>query len=156
MTARALSLAVGLVASVAVATPATAEPIGALGAGSELAVVGPGPVQRLDAEAVLYLTHRAGVTARVGRVALDGGAGVATLGVAYRASAARPRLELVVDAALGVAWPTAPAATAGFTTYVWPTRLPVAVTLLLRSYALVDGDAQPIGLSLGIGLAVAR
>lgn len=147
---RALVLAV-----LGAAAPARAEPIGAVGAGSELAVLGDGPTQRFDATAIVYVTRRVGLEARAGRITPDGGHGVATVGVAYRAAAARPKLEVVIDLAAGVAWPTAPAGTAGVAAYLWPTRLPIALTLSARSYAL-PSDAAPLGFSLGLGLALAR
>lgn len=145
-----------LLASLLLATPAVAEPIGALTAGSELAVTGPGPVQRVDGAAIVYLTRRLGLDARLGRVALDGDSGVATVGIAYRAAAARPKLDVVVDLGAGVAWPRAPAATAGVVTYLWPTRFPVALTTQVRTYVLIDDHPGPVAFSLGIGLALAR
>lgn len=149
---RAAAIAALLVAPVA---PARAEPIGALGVGSELAVLGDGPVQRFDATGIVYVTRRLGLEARAGRITPDGAHGVATVGVAYRAAAARPKLEVVIDLAAGVAWPTAPAGTAGVAGYLWPTRLPIALTLSARTYAL-PADDTPLGFSLGLGLALAR
>ena len=143
------------IATLLVAAPARAEPRGAIGAGSELAVLGDGLVQRVDATAIVYVTRRLGLEARAGRITPDGAHGVATAGVAYRAAAARPKLEVVIDLAVGVAWPTAPAATAGVTGFLWPTRLPIALTLSARTYALPADDA-PLGFSLGLGLALAR
>lgn len=151
---RAMQRALVLVA-LGAAVPARAEPIGALGVGSELAVLGDGPVQRFDATAIAYVTRRLGVEARAGRITTDGASGVATVGVAYRAAAARPKLEVVIDLAAGVAWPTAPAATAGVAAYLWPIRVPIALTLSARTYALPADDA-PLGFSLGLGLALAR
>ena len=144
-----------VLAALGAAAPARAEPIGAVGAGSELAVLGDGPVQRFDATAIVYVRRRMGFAARAGRITPDGERGVATVGVAYRAAAARPKLEVVIDLAAGVAWPTAPAGTAGVTGFLWPTRLPIALTLSARSYALPADDA-PLGFSLGLGLALAR
>ena len=110
------------IATLLVAAPARAEPRGAIGAGSELAVLGDGLVQRVDATAIVYVTRRLGLEARAGRITPDGAHGVATAGV---------------------------------TGFLWPTRLPIALTLSARAYALPADDA-PLGFSLGLGLALAR
>ena len=149
----ALALAVGLGAS---ARAARAEPIGALIVDGELALSGGGPTQRVGATAIGYLSRRTGGYASVQRVALDGTSGLATIGIAYRAAAARPRLELVVHADLGATWPLAPAIGAGVDAFLWPTRLPVAIVTGVSAHAILDGVADTRGawsLTLGLGLA---
>ncbi|MBK9035306.1 MAG: hypothetical protein IPL61_29310 [Myxococcales bacterium] len=147
---------VAIAVLVGAAAPATAEPIGALIGGSEVAFGG-GPRQRVNATAIAYLTRRAGGHVSVSRLALDGASGAVTAGFAYRANAARPRLELVVHVGAGVAWPTAPVAAAGVTAFLWPTRFPIAVTTGVRVYAFIDDVAPaPLALSLELGLALAR
>ncbi|HVV84866.1 MAG TPA: hypothetical protein VHE35_17500 [Kofleriaceae bacterium] len=77
--------------------------------------------------------------------------------MAYRAAAARPRLELVVHADAGVARPRAAVLGGGSTVYLWPARVPVALTFDLGVSALVHGvDDSHLALALGVGLAVAR
>jgi hypothetical protein len=151
VSARALALVAAL------AGTAAAEPTGALTAGSELALTGDGPAQRVNAAATIYLTRRLGLRAGLHRATLDAERGVAVAGVAYRAAAARPRLELVLDLGAGVARPLGPAAVAGVTNFLWPTRWPVAITATLHVYALADGnDRAPLAITIGAGLAIAR
>ena len=141
---------------VGAAAPAAAEPIGALIGGSELAFGG-GPRQRVNATAIAYLTRRAGGYASLSRLELGGASGVITAGVAYRAAAARPRLELVIHAGAGVAWPAAPVAAAGVTAFLWPTRWPIALTTGVRAYVIIDdAEPAPLAFSLELGLALAR
>lgn len=136
---------------------AVAEPHGAVIVGSELALSGGGPTPRAQAAAIAYLGRRHGAYASVERVALDGDRGLATVGVAYRAAAARPRLELVLHADLGVAWPRAAAAGGGVLAFLWPTRLPVALVGGVRAHALIDEPTEArIAWSLCLGLALAR
>jgi hypothetical protein len=151
-------LALAASRSLATADP-VARPIGAVQAGGELALSGGGPRQRAGVAVTAYVTRRLGVRAALRLLPLEPVAdtGVATLGVAYRAAAARPRLELVVHAEAGLAWPLAPAFGGGVTTYLWPTRWPVAVTLDLGATAIVDGvvDSRVV-IATGLGLALAR
>lgn len=149
-TALATLLAIGA------AAPASAEPIGALVAGSELAIVGATPRQRVNAAAIVYVTPRLGLHASIARLALDGDSGAITAGIAYRANAARPRLELVVHASVGYAWPAAPVAAVGVTTFLWPTRFPVALAAGARAYAFGQLEPSPVALSLDLGLAIAH
>lgn len=147
----------GLAAGLAAAAPAGADPIGAVVATSELAVTGGGPRQRVGASATGFVTRRVGVHLALAHATLDGAAGQVTAGLAYRAAAARPRLELVVHADAGLAWPTAPVAGAGVIAFLWPTRLPVALTTGVRGYAILDGLADSrLAISLELGLALAR
>jgi hypothetical protein len=152
-----VTLAVALAGSLA--APAVADPRGAIEVGGELLVTGGKPRQRAGVAVTGYLTRRLGLRAAVHLVTVDplADAGLATIGVSYRAAAARPRLELVVRAEAGVAWPTAPAVGAGATIYLWPTRAPLALTVDLGATAIVDGvrDSR-LGLGLGLGLALAR
>ncbi len=150
---------------VVVATPASAAaepvgPIGALGASGDLALTGGGSRRRVAAEAVAYLTRRYGVYAAVRRATVDPflDEGQVTIGVAMRAAAARPTLELVVHADAGVAWPTAPVVGGGVTAYLWPLkRVPVALTAGLGAYLVIDGvDDTRLAVGLGLGLAIAR
>lgn len=154
----ALALAVAaLAASAAAADPARPDPVGALGVSSELALTGGAPRQRAGAHAAYYLTHRHGVYLALGRATFDRAEGQVTAGVAYRAAMARPRLELVLHADAGVAWPRAPVAGAGLHAYLWPTRLPIALTSGFSAHAIVDGlDHSRVAISLALGLAVAR
>jgi hypothetical protein len=156
-------LAIATVASATVAsatasaTVASADPIGAVGVGSELAVSGGRPRQRINAIAIAYVTRRSGAYASLGRLALDGASGQLTVGVAYRAAAARPKLELVLHGDGGVAWPHRPVIGGGITTFLWPLRLPIAVTAGVRSYVIVDGIADTrLAWSFDLGLALAR
>jgi hypothetical protein len=144
------------IATLAATSTAAAEPIGALVGGSELAIVGAKPRQRVNAAAILYVTPRLGLHASLARLALDGDSGAITAGIAYRANAARPRLELVVHAGVGYAWPAAPVAAVGVTTFLWPTRLPLALAAGVRAYAFGQLEPSPIALSLDLGLALAH
>ncbi|MEZ4398643.1 MAG: hypothetical protein R3B06_01395 [Kofleriaceae bacterium] len=148
----------GAVVAVALAgAPAAGEPRGAVVVGGELAVTGGGPVQRLHLDGMAFVTRRIGAYASVSRLALDGGSGLVTAGVAYRAAAARPRLELVVHFDAGAAWPAAPTVGGGVATVVWPSRWPVAVVVGVRGHLLVDGLADTrTAWSLTGGLALAR
>lgn len=142
---------------VAAADPARPDPIGALGAASELALTGGPPRQRFGAHASYFVTHRAGLHLALGGLTADGDAGHATLGLAYRAAVARPRLELDVHADAGLAWPRAGAVGAGVHTYLWPLRrVPIAVDAGLTTYALLDGLDSRVAISATIGLALAR
>jgi hypothetical protein len=144
-----------------VQTPAAAaDPYGALDLTGELLVTGGAPRQRAGVAVTGYLTRRLGLRAAAHLLALDpfADAGVATVGVSYRAAAARPRLELVVRAEAGVAWSAlAPAAGVGATTYLWPSRLPLALTFDLGAMAILDGvEDSRLAISLGLGVALAR
>lgn len=157
-TRRAWAVALAL-PLIVVPSAATAEPWGALQATSELLVTGGKPRQRSGASITAYVTRRLGLRAAVHLLPLSPFAdtGVATVGVAYRAAAARPRLELVVHAEAGLAWPLAPAVGAGTTTFLWPTRRPIAITFELGATAIVDGVADSrVAIALGAGLAFAR
>ena len=113
----------------------------------------------MGAALTAYVTGRLGLRAAIHHVSLApfAEAGLAAVGVTYRAAAARPRLEVVVRAEAGVAWPLAPAIGVGAMTYLWPTRWPVAVTLDLGATAIVDGvvDSRLV-IALGLGLSLAR
>ncbi|MCL4224338.1 MAG: hypothetical protein KJZ91_07635 [Myxococcales bacterium] len=160
--ARGAALIALATVTTAITTAARAEParpVGALGLGGDLALSGPSPRQRAAVDLTLYVRQRLGVYAAARQVTLSplADAGQLTLGVAYRAAAARPRLELVLHGDAGVAWPLAPVAGGGVTTYLWPTRLPLALTTGASVYLIVDGvDATRLAVSLGLGLAVAR
>lgn len=146
-----------VVALGAATSTASAEPIGALIAGSELSIVGAKPRQRVNAAAIVYVTPRLGLHASLARFELDGDSGAITAGIAYRANAARPRLELVVHAGAGYAWPAAPVAAVGVTTFLWPVRrLPIAIAAGVRAYAFGQLEPSPIALSLDLGLALAH
>ena len=141
------------------ARPAAAQPRGALELGGQLLVSGGRPRSRAGLAVTAYLGRRLGVRAAVGLVTLDpfGDAGLATVGIAYRAAAARPRLEIVVRGEAGLTWPAAPALGGGATTYLWPLRAPVAVTLDLGAVVILDGlEDSRLAVSLGLGLALAR
>lgn len=154
----ALTLAV---AAVAVdPRSAVAEPHGAVEATGAVLISGGTPRRRAGLAATAYLTRRLGVRASAGLLTLDPVAdrGVATLGITYRAAAARPKLELVVRAEAGVTWhDPAPAAGAGTTAFLWPTRLPLAITFDLGALAIIDGVADSrLAVWLGAGIAFAR
>ena len=155
-----------VLAAIASAAPAGAEPlvpedvhpIGAVELSSELLLNGT-PRRRAGVAVTTYLTKRVGLRAAARLIQLDslGDNGLVTFGVAYRAAAARPRLELVVRAEAGVTWPLAPAIGAGTTTYLWPTRFPVALAFDLGAVAIVDGVVDSrLAISVGVGLALAR
>lgn len=84
-----------------------------------------------------------------------------TFGLAYRAAAARPWLELVLHGDVGAAWRDdgwVPASGAGVTTFLWPLKkVPVAITTGSHGYVILDGvDDTHLAFSLGLGLAIAR
>jgi len=146
-----------LAAASAVAEPV--RPIGALGVSGDLTLSGPGPKNRVAADLTVYVRQRLGlyVAARQVTVSPFADAGHVTAGIAYRAAAARPKLEIVVHADGGVAWPLAPALGGGVTAYLWPLKVPVAVTTGMGAYVIVDGVADThVAFSLGVGLALAR
>ncbi len=155
-------MAAGLAIALAAPGDVAAEPPrprGAVQATSALLLTGGRPRQRAGLAVTAYVGQRLGIRAAVTLVTLDPWAdvGVAMVGIAYRAAAARPKLELVVHAEGGLAWPTAPALGGGVTTYLWPTRLPLAVTADLGATAIIDGVADSrVALSVGLGLALAR
>ncbi len=157
---RGHALAAALVAGLAIApVPVSAEPRGALQATSELLLTGGKPRQRSGLAVTAYVTRRLGLRAAVHLLPFAplADTGVATLGIAYRAAAARPKLELVVHAEAGLAWPVAPALGAGTTFYLWPTRWPVALTFDLGATAIIDGVVDSrLAIALGAGLALAR
>ncbi len=136
------------------------KPRGSLRLTGDLTVNGPSPHNRIGGDAIVYFGQRAGIFAGVQHVAVKPFAdvGQATVGIAYRAAAARPKLDLVVHADAGVTWPVAPAAGGGVITYFWPLKkVPVAVTSGLNVYLVVDGvDDTRVVVSVGLGLAVAR
>lgn len=142
--------------------PAVGEPRprGALELTGELLVTGGPPRRRAGLAATAFLTRRLGVRAAVHLLTLEplAEAGAATVAVAYRAAAARPRLEVVVRAEAGAAWPgPTPVLGAGATTYLWPTKLPLALAFDLGAVAIVDGvDDSRVAIGLGLGLALAR
>lgn len=158
--------ALAVAAIFALAAPAAAEPVrplGALGVTGDLTLSGPRPRNRFAADLTVYVAQRLGLYAAARQVTVEplGDAGHVTAGVAYRAAAARPRLELVLHADAGVAWAAddvMPAAGAGITTFLWPLkRVPVAVTTGMHAYLIVDGlDDTHVAFSLGLGLALAR
>ena len=151
-------------AGAATAEPSTSpRPIGSLGAGGDLQVAGTqgAPRGRVAAEAIAYVTRKYGVYASARRVLVDPAfdEGQVTVGVALRAAAARPLLELVVHADAGVAWPDVdPVVGGGVTTFLWPLKkVPVAVTTGLGAYVVLDGvDDTRLVLGLNLGLAIAR
>jgi hypothetical protein len=126
----------------------------------DLTLSGPRPRNRFGADLTVYVTQRLGLYAAARQVTVEplADAGHVTGGIAYRAAAARPRLELVLHADAGVAWPTAPVAGGGVTTFLWPlTRLPLALTAGAHAYLIVDGvDDTHVAFSMGLGLALAR
>lgn len=139
---------------------APVRPYGAVGITGDLTLTGPRPRNRFAADLTVYVTQRLGLYAAARQVTVEplADAGHLTAGIAYRAAAARPRLELVLHADAGVAWPLAPAAGAGVTTYLWPLkRVPVAVTSGSHAYLILDGlDDTHVAFSIGLGLALAR
>jgi hypothetical protein len=136
------------------------KPIGSLRVTGELMWTGPSPRNRMGGDLIVYLGQRVGLYAGVQQVTLSplAEAGQATAGVAYRAAAARPRLDLVMHGDAGVTWPLAPTVGGGLITYLWPLKkVPVAVTLGTNGYLVLDGvDNTRFVLSGGIGLALAR
>ena len=156
-----IGLAAGAAAAPAAAEPLGPEdvhPVGAVELSSELLLSGT-PRRRAGVAVTAYLTKRVGLRAAARLIQLDplGDTGLVTFGVAFRAAAARPRLELVVRAEAGVTWPLAPAIGAGTTTYLWPTRFPIALAFDLSAVAIVDGVVDSrVAISVGLGLALAR
>jgi hypothetical protein len=144
-------------AGVAAAEPV--RPLGALGLAGDLTLSGPSPRNRFGADVTVYVGQRLGLYAAARRLTFDplADSGQLTGGIAYRAAAARPKLELVVHGDGGVAWPLAPVLGGGMTTYLWPTRFPVAITAGLGAYLLVDGvENTRVVITTGLGLALAR
>lgn len=148
---------------VALLAPAAAEPVrplGSLNVTGDLTLTGPRPRNRVGADLTVYVQQRLGlyVAARQVTVAPLGDAGHVTAGIAYRAAAARPKLEVVLHADGGVAWPLAPVAGGGVTTFLWPLKgVPAALTTGAHAYLILDGvDDTHVAFSLGLGLAVAR
>ena len=137
-------------------------PLGALGVTGDLTLTGPRPRNRFAADVTVYVAQRLGVYAAARQLTVEplADAGHLTAGIAYRAAAARPRLELVLHADAGVAWADGlmPAAGTGITTFLWPLkRVPVAVTTGAHAYLIVDGlDDTHVAFSMGLGLAIAR
>ncbi len=157
--AAGVAVTLALAATQVAGADAPRRPLGALQVGGELGLSGGGPRQRFGGAATAYVGQRLGVRVAVARLTLDPLAdrGVLMAGVAYRAAAARPRLDLVVHAGAGVAWPRAPALGAGVTTYLWPTRWPFAVTLDLAATVVVDGAVDTrTEVAVGAGVALAR
>ncbi len=159
---RAVWLAVALIALAAATANADTppRPIGSLRSTGELMWTGPSPRNRLGGDLIVYLNQRVGVYAGVQAVTLKpfADAGQVTAGMAYRAAAARPKLDLVLHADVGATWPLAPAAGGGVITYFWPLKsVPVALTLGSNAYLVLDGvDNTRLVLSGGIGLALAK
>ena len=145
---------------VSVARAEPVRPLGSLRGTGDLALTGPSPRNRVAGDVIVYLGLRVGVFAGVQHVTLEpfADAGQATVGMAYRAAAARPKLDLVLHADAGVTWPLAPTAGGGLITFFWPLkRVPVAVTAGSNAYLVIDGaDDTRIVLSVGLGLALAR
>jgi hypothetical protein len=135
-------------------------PVGSLRGTGELMWTGPSPRNRLGGDVIVYLNQRVGVYAGVQAVTLKpfADAGQATAGMAYRAAAARPKLDLVLHADVGATWPLAPTVGGGVITYFWPLKsVPVALTLGSNAYLVLDGvDNTRLVLSGGIGLALAK
>jgi hypothetical protein len=159
--------AVVLAALIAIAAPAAAaadtppRPIGSLRGTGDLTLTGPSPHNRVGGDLIVYLTQRTGVFAGVQQVTLKpsfGDAGQATAGIAYRAAAARPRLDMVLHGDVGATWPLAPTVGGGIITFFWPlTKVPVAITSGANAYLVLDGvDNTRVVLSVGLGLAIAR
>jgi hypothetical protein len=145
------------------AEPKPVRPIGSLGVTGDLTLSGPRPRQRFGVDATLYLNQRVGLYAAARQVTVEplADAGHITFGLAYRAAAARPRLELVLHGDVGAAWRAdgwVPASGAGVTTFLWPlTKVPVAITTGSHGYVILDGvDDTHFAFSLGLGLALAR
>jgi hypothetical protein len=157
----AASSAAALVAaaSVAAADPPP-RPLGSLRASGDLTLTGPSPRNRMAGDVIVYLGQRVGVFAGVQHVTLKpfADAGQVTAGMAYRAAAARPRLDLVLHADVGATWPLAPTAGGGVIAFFWPLKqVPVAVTSGTNVYLVLDGvDDTRLVLSVGLGLAIAR
>ena len=159
---RAPGVAVALVAvaSSPMARAEPARPIGSLRGSGDLTLTGPSPKNRVAGDVIVYLGQRAGLFAGVQHVTVEpfGDAGQATVGLAYRAAAARPKLDLVLHGDVGVTWPLAPTAGGGVIAFFWPLKqVPVAVTSGASAYLVLDGvDETRIVVSVGLGLAIAR
>lgn len=147
-------------ASAATANAETVRPIGALRGTGDLIITGGSPRNRVGGDVIVYLGQRVGVYAGVQQVTLKpfADAGQATVGMAYRAAAARPKLDMVLHADVGATWPLAPSAGGGVITFFWPLKkVPVAVTSGANAYLVLDGvDNTRIVLSIGLGLAIAK
>lgn len=158
MTRSAVVLALGVLAGTAAAEPV--RPLGALNVTGDLTLTGPRPRNRFAVEATGYVTQRVGIYAAAHQITVEplGDAGKVTAGIAYRAAAARPRLEVVIHGDAGVSWPLLPVVGGGVTTYLWPlTSLPFAVTTGAHAYLVVDGvEDTHLAFSIGLGLAISR
>lgn len=157
---RPVAVVVALASAVSVARAEPVRPLGSLRGTGDLALTGPSPRNRVAGDVIVYLSQRVGVFAGVQHVTVKpfADAGQVTVGMAYRAAAARPKLDLVLHADAGVTWPLAPAAGGGVITFFWPLKqVPVAVTAGSNAYLVLDGvDDTRIVLSMGLGLALAR
>jgi hypothetical protein len=164
---RAAAILLMLLSGTAAAEPADepARPIGALGFTGDLTLTGPRPRNRFAADLTVYVSQKLGLYAAARQITVEpaGDAGHVTAGIAYRAAAARPRLEMVLHADAGAAWTAGgddwlPTAGAGITTYLWPLKtVPVAVTTGSHAYLVLDGvEDTHLAFSLGLGLALAR
>lgn len=160
-----MTRAVVLAALIAMAAPAAADPaprpIGSLRATGDLTLTGPSPHNRVGGDLIVYVNQRTGVYAGVQQVTLKpsfADVGQATAGIAYRAAAARPRLDLVLHGDVGATWSLAPTVGGGVITFFWPLKkVPVAITSGANAYLVLDGvDNTRIVLSIGLGLAIAR
>ena len=156
--------AVVLAALIAMTATAVADtpprPIGSLRGTGDLTLTGPSPHNRVGGDLIVYLTQRTGVFAGVQQVTVKpfADAGQATAGIAYRAAAARPRLDMVLHGDVGATWPLAPTVGGGIITFFWPLKkVPVALTSGANAYLVLDGvDDTRVVLSIGLGLAIAR
>lgn len=156
-------IAAGVLLAAAMAGAASAEtvrPLGSLRGTGDLTITGPSPHNRVGGDVIVYLGQRVGVYAGVQQVTLKPFAdtGQVTAGMAYRAAAARPKLDLVLHGDVGATWPLAPTAGGGVITFFWPLKkVPVAITSGTNAYLILDGvDNTRVVLSVGLGLAIAR
>jgi hypothetical protein len=156
----AVLVAAAAMSSASTARAETVRPLGSLRGTGDLTITGPSPHNRVAGDVIVYLGQRVGVFAGVQHVTVKpfADAGQATVGMAYRAAAARPKLDLVLHADVGATWPLAPTAGGGIITFFWPLKkVPVAITSGASVYLVLDGvDDTRLVLSVGLGLAIAR
>jgi hypothetical protein len=144
-------VALVIVSSSAAAGAEPARPVRvSAGAGGALLATGlhDGPRTRIDAHVAVMpggRFGRFGVVGALRHVTRDpfAGDGLATLGVAYEAAAARPRLALALHGDVGVAiGDPAPAIGGGLETHlwIWPRRLgPLCLVFDLTAHLVIDG-----------------